>query len=108
VDLVDDLRSRGVRPLDEVARIAQGQRDHRRFGVESNLERFLVEQRYHVVDREGPAGELSHPGYVPLDALGRLEDRTDASKAAGIRDRRHQFWGCRRPDRCLHDRRLDA
>ena len=51
---------------------------------------------------------LSHPGYLPLDTLGRLEDGTDASKTASIRDRRHQFWCCRRPDRCLHDRHLDT
>jgi low temperature requirement protein LtrA len=43
VDLVDDLCSRGVGPLDEVGWIAQGQRDHRRFGFESDLERFLAD-----------------------------------------------------------------
>jgi len=43
MDLVDDLCPGGVSRLDEVARIAEGQRHHCRLGFEGGFEGMFVE-----------------------------------------------------------------
>jgi hypothetical protein len=106
VDLVHHLRPCIMRSLDELSWVPQGERDGRWLCLEGGSEGCFVEQRHHVVDRERPRSDLSHAGYLPLDALGRVEDGADAPKAASLGDRRNQFWGCRGPDRCLHNRNL--
>jgi hypothetical protein len=108
VDLVDDLRPRGVSPLDEAARLAEGKRNHRGLSFEGGLEGLLVQQRHYVVDREGPTRHLAHAPYLRPHAIGGLEDGTDTPKAPGLRDRGDQLrHGCR-PDGRLHDGDLDG
>lgn len=103
MDLVDHLRPRAVRSLDELTWVPEGERDNWRLRLESGSEGFIVQQRHYVVDSEGPIGKLSHESYLPLDSLSRLKDGTDTPKAACLRDRSYQFWGGRGPDRRLHD-----
>jgi 3-oxoacyl-[acyl-carrier protein] reductase len=79
VNLVDHLRPCIMRSLDEVSRVPEGKRDYLGLCLEGGSESCFVEQRYHVVDRERPRGNLSHAGNLPLDALGRFEDGADAS-----------------------------
>jgi hypothetical protein len=97
-----------MRSLDEISRVPESERDDLGLCLEGGSEGCFVEQRYHMVDREGPGSDLSHAGNLPLDALGRFEDGADASKAASLRDRRDQFWGCGGPDGRLHDGDLHA
>jgi hypothetical protein len=78
-----------MRSLDEVSRVPEGERYYLGLCLEGGSEGCFVEQRYHMVDREGPSSDLSHAGYLPLDALGRFENGTDASKAASLTDRRN-------------------
>lgn len=54
VDLVHHLRPRPVRSLDEIPRVPQGERDDRCLCLEGGSEGCFVEQRHHMVDREGP------------------------------------------------------
>src|SRR5215217_135233 len=103
VYLVDHLRPCIMRSLNEVSRVPEGERDDRWLRLEGDSEGCFVEQRYHMVDREGSRSDISHAAYLPLDALGRFEDGADASKAASLTDRSDQFWVCCGPDRRLHD-----
>jgi hypothetical protein len=79
VDLVDHLRPCTMRSLDEISWVPESERDDRWLGLKGDSESCFVEQRHHVVDREGPRGNLSHAVNLPLDALGRFEDGADAS-----------------------------
>jgi hypothetical protein len=106
VDLVDHLRPCIMSSLDEVSRVPKGERDYHGLCLEGSAQGCFVEQRYHMVDREWASSDLSHAGYLPLDALGRFEDGAGASKPASLADGRDQFRGCRWPDRCLHNGNL--
>ena len=71
-----------MNPIDEVTWIAECQRDDGRYGSQCSFESFFIQKRYYVVDGEGTAGELPHASYLPLDALGRKNDRLDATFTA--------------------------
>jgi hypothetical protein len=79
VDLVDHLRPCIMRSLDEISRVPKCERDDRWLRLEGGSESCFVEQWYHMVDREVSTGNLSHPLYLPLDALDRFEDGADTS-----------------------------
>jgi hypothetical protein len=103
VDLMDDLRSDGMGSLDEVARVAEGERDDGRPGVEGDRKRLLVQQRHNVVHGKRPVGQLPQAVELPSKTLCRLEDGTDAPQGPRIRGARHKLRRSRWPDRCLDD-----
>ena len=78
-------------PLDQAARVTEGQRDNRRFCSEGGLEGLIVQKRHYMVNGKGLTGELPHLGYLPLDTLGGLEDGSDAYKAACLGYRGHKL-----------------
>jgi hypothetical protein len=58
-DLLQEQRAGIVHAGDQVARLAKGERDDRRWGFQAGREDLLAEWAAGVVDRERPVGQLA-------------------------------------------------
>jgi hypothetical protein len=107
-DLKDHARPDIVRLPHQVARVAEGERDHRRPRLQRVAKRLGIQSRRNVVDREMAIRQLPHHVDVALDGGRSAEQRADAAEPTLVGDGSRKLCRRGRSHGRQDDRRLDA
>lgn len=67
-----------VRSLDQIARIAEGERDDRWLGRKRHGERRFIEFGDQMIHGEGPTGSFTNDGELSFQVLGRPSETPEA------------------------------